>query len=305
MDKLGFRSSAEGTALLNPSKRQLASVSEGSPILIVAIDTEAEFDWGGPFLRTHTGVRNIQNQRMAQQIFDRFGVRPAYLVDYAVATKPEGYVPLRDILESGRCEIGAHLHPWITPPFAEALSDRSSFSHNLPAWLQKEKLARLTEAIASSFGVQPNSYRAGRYGVGEEISEILSVLGYRIDMSVQSGIDMRRVHGPDFRNALDRPYWFGRDHCVLEIPTSRPFTGLLTHPALPKGLATELYRQISNPTLNRMWSLGIFARLGLLERIPVSPEEASLNELYRLTRLLISRGSRALVFSYHSSSLLP
>src|ERR1700730_18299632 len=156
------------TALLTPAERQVAALSSGPPILIVAVDTEAEFDWSGPFLRTHTSVRNLRHQRLAQEIFDRFGVRPVYLVDYAVATESEGYIPLREIVQSERCEIGAHLHPWITPPFVDELSNRTSFSNNLPAWLQMEKLSRLTEAIISNLGVQPISYRAGRYGVGEE-----------------------------------------------------------------------------------------------------------------------------------------
>lgn len=297
--------SVETDTLLTPAERQAARLPSGPPILIVAIDTEAEFDWSGPFLRSHTSVRNLRNQQMAQEIFDRFGVRPVYLVDYAVATQSEGYVPLREIAQSGRCEIGAHLHPWITPPFAEEPSDRTSFSQNLPAALQKEKLAQLTEAIVSNFGVHPISYRAGRYGVGEGIAGILGSLGYRIDMSVQPGIDMRRIHGPDFRHALDRPYWFGSGSPLLEIPATPVFTGLIAHPALPKVLSVQLYDQISKPSLNRMRSLGIFARLRLLERIPLSPEGATLGELRRLTHTLLSQSKRAFVFSYHSSSLLP
>src|SRR5258708_23509882 len=97
------------TALLTPAERQVATLASGRPILIVAVDTEAEFDWRGPFLRTHTSVRNLRNQRMAQEVFDGFGVRPVYLVDYAVAAQSEGYMPLREIVQSGRCEIGAHL----------------------------------------------------------------------------------------------------------------------------------------------------------------------------------------------------
>lgn len=292
-------------ALLTPADGQVATLSAGPPILIVAVDTEAEFDWNGPFLRTHTSVRNLRNQKMAQEIFDRYGVRPIYLVDHAVATQSEGYRPLQEIVQSGRCEIGAHLHPWITPPLAEELSDRTSFSHNLPTSLQKEKLARLTEAVLTSFGVRPISYRAGRYGVGEEIAGILGSLGYEIDMSVQPGIDMRRIHGPDFRQALDRPYWFGGGCRLLEIPATPAFTGLIAHPILPRALRVQLYDVISRPRLNRMRSLGIFARLRLLERLPLSPEGVTFDELRRLTYALLSRGKRAFVFSYHSSSLLP
>src|ERR1700730_3449667 len=260
------------TALLTPAERQVAALSSGPPILIVAVDTEAEFDWNGPFLRTHTSVCKLRNQSIAQEIFDRFGVRPVYLVDYAVATQPEGYIPLREFVQSGRCEIGAHLHPWITPPFTEELSNRTSFSHNLPVWLQKEKLARLTDAIRSSFGVHPISWRAGRYGVGEEIAGILESLDYRIDMSVQPGIDMRRLHGPDFRQGIDRPYWFGGGSRLLEIPATPAFVCVLAHPALSKAVSIQLYDRLLRPPLVRMRGLGAFARLRLLDRIPLRPE---------------------------------
>jgi hypothetical protein len=292
-------------ALLAPSERQAARLPAGPPILIVAIDTEAEFDWNGPFLRTHTSVRNLRHQAGAQEIFDRYGVRPVYLVDYAVATQPEGYMPLREIAQSGRCEIGAHLHPWITPPFAEELGERTSFSHNLPVWLQREKLARLTDAIRSSFGVQPISYRAGRYGVGEDIACVLEPLGYRIDLSVLTGIDMRRLHGPDFRRVLDRPFWFGPEWSLLEIPATSVFTGLLAHPALPKAFGIRLYNRLSRPRPAQLRLPGIFARLGLLERITLTPEGIPAEELRCLTRALLSRGHRVFVLSYHSSSLLP
>ena len=217
---------------------------------MVAVDTEAEFDWTGPFLRTQTEVDNLRHQSTAQEIFDRFGVRPIYLVDYAVATQPDGYIPLRKIMESQRCEIGAHLHPWITPPFAEELGDRTSFSQNLPVRLQSEKLTTLTEAITKNFGIHPVSYRAGRYGVGEEIAQILKSLGYWIDMSVQPGIDMRRLHGPDFRKGFDRPYWFGNDRALLEIPVTSSFIGFIARSSLFHGLSRSALRFIISPVFH-------------------------------------------------------
>jgi hypothetical protein len=250
-------------------------------------------------------VRNLRNQTMAQEIFNRFSVRPVYLVDYAVATQPDGYMPLREIAQSGQCEIGAHLHPWITPPLTEELSNRTSFSHNLPVGLQKEKLARLTEAITSNFAVRPVSYRAGRLGVGEEIAEILTSLDYQIDMSVQPGINMRRIDGADFRRGFDRPYWFGQGGPLLEIPATPSFTGVLARRNVPKTLGIQLYDRLSRPSLDRIHLRGLFARLGLLEWIPPSPEGVSIGELRRLTQTLLSRGNRIFVFSYHSSSLLP
>jgi hypothetical protein len=293
---------ASDGSLLAPDERQLAALPAGPPILIVAVDTEAEFDWNGPFMRAHTSVANIQNQRLAQEIFDRFDVRPVYLVDYAVATRPEAYVALREIAQSERCEIGAHLHPWITPPLSEPVNDRNSFSQNLAPSLQQEKIARLTEAIIANFAVRPVTYRAGRLGVGEEIAAILAALDYRIDMSVLPGIDMRQLHGPDFRGGFDQPYWFGGGASLLEVPATSGFTGLFTS-LLPKAFHPRLYAALSR--FDKLSLRGLFAQLGLLEWTPPSPEGVTIAELRRLMRALLVRGNRTFVLSYHSSTLLP
>lgn len=295
---------AEGK-LLVPDKADLVPLKPGPPMLIVMVDAEAEFDWDGPFSRSLVSVRNLSRQAMAQDIFDRYKVRPTYLVDYAVATQQEGYQPIRDLLHSGRCEIGAHLQPWENPPFAEELSVRTSFNHNLPAWLQKEKLERLTEAIISNFGVRPIAYRAGRYGVGDEIAWILASLGYRIDLSVLPGHDLRPRHGPDFRRALNQPYWFGHNQELLEIPLTSGFSGVLAAGGAPQFVNASLYTAITQPQAARLHLPGVFARLGLLERITLTPEGVSFQELKRLTRLLLRRGQRVFSFNYHSSALLP
>ncbi len=296
---------ANDGVLIAPHERAFAVVPPGPPILIVMIDAEAEFDWNGPFLRSHMSVRNMSQQALAQDIFDRLGVRPTYLVDYAVATQSEGFGPLREFLQSDLCEIGSHLQPWENPPFSEELSVQTSFNTNLPAWLQKEKLLRLTDAIVSTFGIRPSSYRAGRYGVGEEIAWILDALDYQIDLSVLPGHDLRRRHGPDFRRSSNRPYWFGPGQKLLEIPLTTGFSGLLSSGREPQSANATLYSALSGPAGTRLHLPGIFARLGLLERITLSPEGMSIEELKRLTRLLVRRGQHVFTFNYHSSALLP
>jgi glycosyltransferase involved in cell wall biosynthesis len=291
--------------LLRPAKRDLVALPPRPPILIVMVDAEAEFDWDGPFLRTLVSVRNLEQQIIAHHVFDRLHVRPTYLVDYAVATQSEGYEPIRELLRSGRCEIGTHLQPWENPPFAEEPSVRTSFNHNLPAWLQKAKLERLTDAIVTNFGVRPTTYRAGRYGVGDEIAWILASLGYQIDVSVLPGHDLRRRHGPDFRRAFNQPYWFGSDRELLEIPLTTGFAGMLARGDDPQVFDASVYTAISQPEATKWHLPGVFARLGLLERITLTPEGMSIQELKRLTRLLLRRGQRVFTFNYHSSSLLP
>ncbi len=292
-------------SLLQPQKQDLAVLPPGRPILVVMVDAEAEFDWDGPFLRTLVSVRNLSRQVMVQDIFDRLGVRPTFLVDYAVATQREGYKPIRELLQSGRCEIGAHLQPWENPPFAEELRVRTSFNHNLPGWLQREKLIRLTDAIVASFGVKPIAYRAGRYGVGDEIAWILRSLGYQIDLSVLPAHDLRRRQGPDFRRVFNQPYWFGPDKDLLEIPLTTGFSGFLAGRSDPAIVDATFYTVISQPSVANLHLPGVFARLGLLNRITLTPEGMPIQELKRLTRLLLRRGQRVFTFNYHSSALLP
>ena len=50
---------------------------------------------------------------------------------------------------------------------------------------------------------------------------------------------------------------------------------------------------------------GAVARLRLLERIRLSPEDYTVPEMCRLTRALLADGVRVFVFSFHSPSVMP
>jgi hypothetical protein len=50
---------------------------------------------------------------------------------------------------------------------------------------------------------------------------------------------------------------------------------------------------------------GAIARLRLLERIRLSPEDYTGSEMERLTRALLDDGIRVFVFSFHSPSVMP
>src|SRR5262249_41988901 len=154
--------------------------------------------------RDLTAIANVQRLEPMQRLFDGYGVRPAYMVDYAVSSQPDGYAPLRDILADARCEIGVHLQPWETPPFEGPLDEINSYLGNLPVRLQREKLVRLTGTVEQAFGIRPVLYKAGRYGVGPATASLLEELDYRIDLSVLPGTDLRHRHGPDFSRCPNR-----------------------------------------------------------------------------------------------------
>jgi hypothetical protein len=273
--------------------------ADDPPMIVVVVDTEAEFDWARQQPRRAMGVTSVKRQAQTLPIFERYGVRPTFVLDYPVSSTPEGYEFIRDLHRSGICEIGAHLQPWDNPPFVEQTTDQNSYPGNLPFELEREKLVRLTGVIADNIGIRPRIYKAGRYGVGHATAQILTELGYEIDVSVVPGTDLRRRFGPDFSHCGARPYWFGADPALLEIPLSIGYTGLL---ALSESMA---YMLTMNDRLKALHVPGILARLRLVERITLTPEGISFAEQRRLTLALLRRGHRVFSFTYHSPSLAP
>ena len=82
--------------------------AETRPMLQVIVDAEEEFDWSQPFDHRNDTVENIAHQVLAQRIFERYGIKPTYVVDYAVASQEKGFAPLRALMQGGGADIGAH-----------------------------------------------------------------------------------------------------------------------------------------------------------------------------------------------------
>jgi hypothetical protein len=273
--------------------------AEQAPILVVVVDTEAEFDWKAHGPRRARGVSSVKCQDRAQRIFERYNVRPTFVLDYPVSSTPEGYEFIRDLHRSGACEIGAHLQPWDNPPFVEKMTDENSYPGNLPFELEREKLVQLTRSIEANLGVRPRIYKAGRYGVGKATAGILAELGYEIDVSVVPGENLTGEFGPDFTHCGASPYWFGENPPLLEIPLSIGYTGLLAH------TGPLAYTLTMNERLKALHVPGILARLRLVERIKLTPEGISFEEQRRLTRAMLRKGYRVFSLTYHSPSLAP
>lgn len=266
-----------------------------TPTLVVVIDTEEEFDWTARFDRHSRSVENIGFQHLAQSVFDAAGIVPTYAIDYPVATTASSIGVLQPWLQAGLCEIGAHLHPWVNPPDEEAVTPHNSFACNLPAELMRRKLTALRDAITANFGTPPMVYKAGRYGIGPETPAILRDLGFLADASVVPHLDSTDKGGPDFQGLPDRP--FMTDAGVAELPLSVHFAGQLA------GWGERIYPVISR--LERFRIPGAFSRLGLLERLRLSPEDHSFADMRRQTEAALARGHRYFMLTYHSSSLMP
>ena len=211
----------EGDAVVPHLRRMIEAVSLDCEILVV-VDTEEEFDWSAA-PPTSAAVTAMHWVDRGQKVFDRFGLKPTYVIDYPVATQPGGFERLVEIAGSGRCTIGAHPHPWVNPPVEEELSGRNTFMCNLPVALQREKLRRLCDAIGNRFGKRPTTYKAGRYGLGPSTVPVLKELGFRVDVSVCPRYSFVGEDGPSFEDFDAQPFFL--DDQLLELPCTVDFVG--------------------------------------------------------------------------------
>ncbi len=267
------------------------------PQLVVVVDTEAEFDWTAEPDKNATEVTAIRNIHLVQEIFDEYGIKPCYVVDFPMASSAESVDILRSYFVSGRCEIGAHLHPWVNPPFRESLSRSNMYPGNLGFEIEHEKLALLTTRIEEAFGERPVVYKAGRYGVGAETVRVLESLGYEIDLSICPPFDFSDDGGRDFSAFDARPHWICENSSMLEIPLTGAFVGTAGK------LSAPLYRIAGN--LDALRLRGVFARLGLVDRLLLSPEGHTHAEHRKLVHYLLRRGVRTFTWSFHSPSVYP
>lgn len=262
---------------------------------ILTVDTEEEFDWGAPLQREGHSLNTVPALRKFQQFCEGNGVVPVYLIDYPIASSPGAAEVLGDAVRAGRAEIGVQLHPWVSPPHDEEVNQLNSFAGNLPAALERDKFMNLRDTIERSFGVAPRIYRAGRYGVGPHSADILVDGGISFDTSVRTRFDYSYSGGPNFRDHPDRPYWIDRAAGLIELPLTTVYWGPL------RRTADWLY-----PRLWRAPSLrGALSHVGLLERIPLTPEGVTPDEAARGVDRALADGLPLLVFSFHSPSLAP
>jgi len=286
-----------------PSAPRLAP---GEIALVASIDTE-EDNWHP----TREGIR-IENARelpALQAFLVGLGLRPTYFVDHPVASEPWSAAILRAIADSGQAEIGAHLHPWNTPPLDEALLPRHSMLKNLAVELQARKLAVLRDALAQATGRAPTAFRAGRFGLGPESVRALLTAGFRVDSSVTPWIDWRDFDdGPDFRGAPQACYRVaaGRDLRsadpageLLELPLSSGFT------QRPFAWRARAHAALRSRALRSLPLAGLASRLGIVRRVILTPEGETLPALLALAERLLEQGERFLHVFWHSPSLVP
>lgn len=277
-------------------------MAQAKTILVVTIDTE-EDNWGQH--RSGITCDNIKAIPKLQEIFDSHGVLPTYLVTYQVCRQKEATDILSSIRERGKCEIGAHLHPWNTPPETESFTERNSMLKNLPAELQLAKLRSLSTKIEEEFGISPQSFRAGRWGLGPETVDALIECGYTVDTSVTPTISWANDgDGPVYEETLKNPYYLHptvrkkTEKALLEIPAT------IGYNRWPFEFWNNIFKIAQSKWLRPFRLTGILNRTSILRKIWMSPEGMSVEDMISLADILIKHDRQVINLSFHSNTLL-
>jgi hypothetical protein len=112
-------------------------------------------------------------------------------------------------------------------------------------------------------------------------------------------MDFRAESGPSFLGFSPRPSVFGTARPMLELPCTTGFIGAA------RGFGEALHGMASSAALEPLRAVGVLARSGLLNRVMLSPEGNSLDEMKALTRALHADGLRTFALTFHSPSLKP
>ena len=275
-----------------------------STAVLVSIDTE-EDNWGS-FTADGATVRNIQLVPRLQDVFDRWGARPTYLVNRAPLLEEASVGVLGRVAEHPGVEIGLHCHPWNTPPSTGEGEDRSMM-FRLSVEENRSKIACIMRLMKAELGIGPRCFRAGRWGFGPTVAQALLVEGIEIDCSVSPFIDWGAYGGPDFSAAPFEPYRFEPDAPLepvssgrmIQVPTTVGF--LAGDPRRQARLRTRLERS----ALSRLRVVGMLDRLGLLARRWLSPETAGAETMMRLVDAQLKQGVSMIQMTFHSCTLLP
>ncbi len=272
--------------------------------LIITVDTE-EDTWGDYNSPRHT-TENIKKIPKLQELFDKYEVKPTYLVTYPVATDEYSISILKEIAKSGRCEIGTHPHPWNTPPFEEDKTERNSMLCNLQADLQFKKIEMLHNTIRDNFEIEPVSFRSGRWAFDECVAKNLIILGYKIDTSITPYMDWSSIYGPDFSSYPPDPHIY-----YLQNKEGDPLSGgeLLEIPAtigfLQKnfGISQQIHKASTFQQIRFLRLAGLLGKLKFVNKVFLSPESSCSEELIELAKTMMINKYKFLNMFFHSPSL--
>ena len=267
---------------------------------IITIDTEYDNGW----VRIPGKPRTTENALYVprfQNLCERYGFKPTYLATYEMISDPRFAEFAKKKQIEGLCEIGIHPHPESTPPFYELIPrtdniEGHEFLMEYPPEIIYEKVVNVKELYTQTFGCEPKSHRAAKWGMDEVYFQQLEKAGLRFDCSITPGRNWEDAKGfsenscgPDYSKSKRTPYLVPNTH-VLEIPLSTCKDHRYTfnyHKRIKKNIR-NIYRAIKG--MGFYW---------------LRPNGNNLEDMLYVVDSIYKSSADYLMFMLHSSEMMP
>jgi hypothetical protein len=272
-------------------------------LFTMTVDTEEEWEWGSGWPTTDLSVTNIGQLPRFQGVCSRYGVATTYFTDQAVLDNPEARQIVLELSKRERVEIGMHIHPWNTPPLDESgpVTPRKTFLHNLPEKLILAKLNSVHGRFVQN-GLEPTSFRGGRYSSYGKIHDFLRDKRFLADASVVPYTTWSDDGAPDYREWDLQPVRVPPRHLSEQplwvIPLTLGFTRRPFH------FWRKCYALIEKSWLGRLRLIGMAERLGVVRKSWLNFEDPLGEGMLTFLKLLRRLKLPCICLTVHSSSLV-
>ena len=193
---------------------------------ILTVDTEPDNEWSR-LKKSEMTFNNVNSIEKFQSLCDKYSFKPVYLVEYQMLQNNKLISLLNDFLSSGKCEVGAHMHPWSNPPLNYKVTEDDYPYHpfivEYPSNIFEDKLKVLLRAFKDTLNLKPKVFRAGRWVISAENIRILKKYGFKVDCSVtpyRHWEPRRGIKESDYRNFNNEPFYWTDSDGIVEIPLS-------------------------------------------------------------------------------------
>lgn len=259
-----------------------------SKMFIITVDTEGDNLWQWQEGKVIT-TKNTAYIPRFQELCEKFGFVPSYLTNYEMAMDDIWVQYSKKKRESGKCEIGLHIHAWNSPPIVplENKFGGNAYITEYDDSIIREKIHFLKELLSKRFECKIQSARSGRWATDNRYFEALADEGITVDCTIAPYINFTGIpgcsvqNGPNYINCKTIPHEISPG--VLEIP-----------------MTTRVVKWNSSGSFkHRIKSLLIGEKMWL------RPIKLSKDYLKALTNKVIGEGTDYLEFMIHSSELMP
>jgi peptidoglycan/xylan/chitin deacetylase (PgdA/CDA1 family) len=214
---LPYTSALAKSFLLFLRALSIADIPKRKVLFTIGIDTEQDVDKNyvhiGEYRNVSEGIPRLLD------IFDDFNVKSTWLITPDVAHHSGDF-----FMElAKKHEVGCHVHP----EYFDGSIKGMKMQKILPLFSYERQLEMLQEALSvikQNVGVNPRSFRAGRFGINKDTFRALVSCGFNLDCSMTPFFDWG-FHGT-LSSFEVSPYFLRIGSSdILEIPVTivRPF----------------------------------------------------------------------------------